>query len=49
MEDFTVLKVIGKGSFGKVMMVRKNDTGAIYAIKILKKEYLSERGGPFRI
>ncbi len=40
-----MLKVIGKGSFGKVVMARKNDTGAIYAIKILKKEHLSQRGG----
>lgn len=25
--DFTILKVIGRGSFGKVYLVRKKDTG----------------------
>merc|ERR1712154_407579 len=31
---FTFLKVVGKGSFGKVMQVRKNDDGKIYALKV---------------
>ena len=43
MEDFELLKVIGKGSFGKVMQVRKKDTGRIYALKILKKSNIVER------
>eukprot|EP00128_Syssomonas_multiformis_P018553 Colp12_sorted_trinity150504_noHs@33981 len=41
--DFELLKVIGKGSFGKVMQVRKKDTGRIYAMKILKKSTLVQR------
>lgn len=36
-EDFDLLKVIGKGNFGKVMQVKKKDTGRIYAMKVLKK------------
>lgn len=42
-DDFDLLKVIGKGAFGKVMLVRKkvpDGTGnpnAIYAMKVLKK------------
>lgn len=28
-EDFDLIKVLGKGSFGKVMMVRKKDTGEV--------------------
>eukprot|EP01094_Clydonella_sp_ATCC50884_P007025 TRINITY_DN1620_c0_g1_i4.p1 TRINITY_DN1620_c0_g1~~TRINITY_DN1620_c0_g1_i4.p1 ORF type:complete len:710 (+),score=219.36 TRINITY_DN1620_c0_g1_i4:56-2131(+) len=38
LSDFEMLKVVGRGNFGKVMQVRKKDTGRIYAMKILKKE-----------
>jgi serum/glucocorticoid-regulated kinase 2 len=34
---FEPLKVLGRGAFGKVIQVRKRDTGKIYAMKILKK------------
>lgn len=43
MEDFDLLTVIGKGSFGKVMQVRKKDTGRIYAMKIIRKQNIVER------
>ncbi|KAI8911685.1 kinase-like domain-containing protein [Gorgonomyces haynaldii] len=42
-DDFELLKVIGKGSFGKVMQVRKKDTNRIYAMKIIKKAHIVER------
>lgn len=42
-DDFELLKVIGKGSFGKVMQVRKRDTNRIYAMKILRKAHIVER------
>ncbi|KAJ3018805.1 hypothetical protein HKX48_002622 [Thoreauomyces humboldtii] len=42
-DDFELLKVIGKGSFGKVMQVRKRDTNRIYAMKILRKSHIVER------
>lgn len=42
-EDFELLKVLGKGSFGKVMMVRKKDTRKIYAMKTLRKAALIKR------
>lgn len=38
--DFDLLKVIGKGSFGKVMQVRKKDTGKIYALKSIRKAHI---------
>ncbi|EHN00830.1 Ypk2p [Saccharomyces cerevisiae x Saccharomyces kudriavzevii VIN7] len=39
-DDFDLLKVIGRGSFGKVMQVRKRDTQKIYALKALRKAYI---------
>ena len=41
--DFLILKVIGRGSFGKVYLVRKKDTGIAYAMKILKKDQLIKK------
>ena len=37
MDDFEYIKVVGRGSFGKVYLVKKHDTGRVYAMKILKK------------
>jgi len=42
--DFEMLKVLGRGTFGKVMMARETKTGQIYAIKVLKKETILEKG-----
>lgn len=42
-EDFDLLKVIGKGSFGKVMQVVKKDTRQIYALKTLRKQHIVSR------
>ncbi|KII95796.1 hypothetical protein PLICRDRAFT_98198 [Plicaturopsis crispa FD-325 SS-3] len=35
--DFEFLKLIGRGTFGKVFQVRKHDTKRIYAMKVLSK------------
>lgn len=40
MSDFDLLAVVGKGSFGKVLQVKKRGTGEIFALKILKKKQL---------
>lgn len=42
--DFELLRVVGKGAFGKVMQVRKISNNQIYAMKILKKQYIIEKG-----
>ncbi|KAH9261446.1 hypothetical protein BASA81_000090 [Batrachochytrium salamandrivorans] len=43
LDDFMLLKTVGKGSFGKVIQVRKKDTGKIYAMKVLKKDQVIKR------
>jgi serum/glucocorticoid-regulated kinase 2 len=42
-EDFELLKVVGKGSFGKVMQVMKKDTQRIYALKTIRKQHIISR------
>lgn len=38
--DFELLKVIGRGAFGKVMQVRYKKNKQVYAMKILKKKQI---------
>jgi serum/glucocorticoid-regulated kinase 2 len=42
-EDFTVLKVLGRGAFGKVMLVEKKDTGEWFAMKTIRKDDVIEK------
>mmetsp|Transcript_48049 Transcript_48049/g.135768 ORF Transcript_48049/g.135768 Transcript_48049/m.135768 type:complete len:333 (+) Transcript_48049:82-1080(+) len=45
LDDFILMKVIGKGSYGKVMLVRhKSETeDSVYAMKMLRKENVIKR------
>ncbi|KLO11260.1 kinase-like protein [Schizopora paradoxa] len=43
-KDFEFLKLIGRGTFGRVYQVRKRDTRRIYAMKVLsKKEIIAKK------
>lgn len=42
-EDFAILKLIGKGTFGQVYQVRKKDTKRIYAMKVLQKKVIVQK------
>lgn len=42
-KDFQMLSVIGKGSYGKVLLVKKADSGELYALKVLKKTEILKR------
>ena len=42
-EDFGILKLIGKGTFGQVFQVRKKDTQRVYAMKVLSKKVIVQK------
>uniref|UniRef100_A0A8C6V993 Uncharacterized protein n=1 Tax=Neogobius melanostomus TaxID=47308 RepID=A0A8C6V993_9GOBI len=41
--DFNYLKLIGKGSFGKVLLARHRTRGGYYAVKVLEKDFIVKR------
>ncbi|KAL4427052.1 hypothetical protein ABPG74_001007 [Tetrahymena malaccensis] len=41
--DFHLIKVLGRGAFGKVMLCQKKDTQELFAIKSIRKEDIIER------
>ncbi|KAI9105929.1 kinase-like domain-containing protein [Phlyctochytrium arcticum] len=42
LDDFTFIAVLGKGNFGKVLLARERYSNLLYAIKVLKKEFIIE-------
>ena len=40
LEDFTLIAVLGRGAFGKVMLASEKRSNKLYAIKALKKEFI---------
>ncbi|PKS06496.1 hypothetical protein jhhlp_007244 [Lomentospora prolificans] len=42
-EDFQILRLIGRGTFGQVYQVRKKDTERIYAMKVLSKKVIVQK------
>lgn len=43
LSDFNLISVLGKGAFGKVMLVEKKDTSQLFAMKSLRKEEIIEK------
>ena len=43
LEDFDLVRLVGKGAFGKVWQVRRKDTGEVYAMKVLDKKTVIEQ------
>ncbi|KAK9451156.1 kinase-like domain-containing protein [Limtongia smithiae] len=42
-QDFEILRLLGKGTFGQVYQVRKKDTDRIYAMKVLSKKVIVQK------
>lgn len=43
LNSFYTISVVGKGSYAKVILVKKKDTGKYYAMKVLKKQRISKK------
>ena len=48
-KNFSMLRVIGKGSFGKVILAKHNRSDQMYAIKVMEKEIIIEQDAVDRI
>lgn len=43
LDDFEIIRLLGKGEYGKVLLVQKKVTKQLYAMKILKKRLIQEK------
>ncbi|KAL5013642.1 hypothetical protein ScPMuIL_007912 [Solemya velum] len=42
LDDFDILRVIGRGSYAKVLLVEQKRTKRVYAMKVIKKELVND-------
>lgn len=40
LKEFSIISVIGKGTYAKVLLVRHLKDNQLYALKVLKKKYI---------
>jgi len=43
LKDFRMIKVLGRGSFGKVLLVEKKATKELFAMKVVRKVDILEK------
>ena len=43
LSDFEMLRIIGRGAFGEVRLVKYKETGEVFAMKIMLKEVLVDK------
>eukprot|EP01006_Ploeotia_vitrea_P008190 TRINITY_DN19312_c0_g1_i1.p1 TRINITY_DN19312_c0_g1~~TRINITY_DN19312_c0_g1_i1.p1 ORF type:complete len:393 (+),score=26.71 TRINITY_DN19312_c0_g1_i1:33-1211(+) len=43
LKDFAILKIIGQGTFGKVLKVKLIHTGDVYAMKVMRKDEIKRQ------
>lgn len=42
LDSFSTISVIGKGSYAKVILVKKKDSGEFFAMKVVKKNHIKK-------
>ena len=43
LDQYTMLSVIGKGPYAKVVLVKRKDDGKLFALKSMKKKYIAKK------
>lgn len=49
LQNYQFISVVGKGTYAKVSLVRHLDTGALFALKSMKKKYIQQKNQVERI
>ena len=44
MDNFDIIKILGRGAFGKVMLVEKKENKKLYALKVMRKDQIIQQG-----
>lgn len=44
LDSFSILKVLGAGAFGTVLLAEEKETGEWYAMKVIRKDIIIKKG-----